>query len=401
MTYKELKEIVSHKSLNMMISFIKENITDKRRKTAGNIIYSFETIIFIITIATICGISTYRGIEFFAKQHRIFFEKYITFPIKKIGDDLKKFFPSDDIYRLIIEVVDPDELFKLYTWITENIFNKYNNKTHISIDGKCPRGTKTIDNRSIDIVSAMNCLTFTIIDQEKVPEKKNEIPAILNLLPKIKKSGYKNPILSIDAIAAQPNLIEKICDSDCDYCIGFKENQKNAYIDSYNLLMQNFKNHFFQEYKEEHGKQEVTLYYNFTNLESVRNHEKFKGLKSIGAVVSYGYRNGEEFAEVRFYFVSFNDPNKFKRIVKEHWFIENNLHRSLDVYYMEDQSRIKKGNAPINFNILRKLGLVFLMLAKTYSRKSNITFPLLIDMFKIEPQIIDELLQGQCVKILC
>ena len=40
-----------------------------------------------------------------------------------------------------------------------------------------------------------------------------------------------------------------------------------------------------------------------------------------------------------------------------HWFIENQLHRNLDVTFKEDANRARKGFAAQNLSIIRKLAL--------------------------------------------
>ena len=48
--------------------------------------------------------------------------------------------------------------------------------------------------------------------------------------------------------------------------------------------------------------------------------------------------------------------------------IENSLHWVLDVTFHEDHSRIKKGNAPENFGLLRRLTLCLLKREATSKR---------------------------------
>ncbi len=44
-------------------------------------------------------------------------------------------------------------------------------------------------------------------------------------------------------------------------------------------------------------------------------------------------------------------------LVRGHWDIENHLHWHLDVTFREDDCHARKGNAPENLSILRKLAL--------------------------------------------
>ena len=62
--------------------------------------------------------------------------------------------------------------------------------------------------------------------------------------------------------------------------------------------------------------------------------------------------------ETRYYLNSIPpDPELFGFAVRNHWRIENSLHWILDVSFREDDSRIRKGHAPQNFSLLRKIAL--------------------------------------------
>ena len=58
-------------------------------------------------------------------------------------------------------------------------------RSHIAIDGKCLRGTKTFEYKAKDIVTAYNCDNTFVVSQKEVQEKKNEVSAILQLLEEI------------------------------------------------------------------------------------------------------------------------------------------------------------------------------------------------------------------------
>ena len=407
MTYKELRKIMSKKSLNDLILKIREIISDPRstKKGCGVCVHALDIIVFILIISKICGIKSYRLIEYFTRTHIIFLEKYFKEQIEKLKilvkeGKIKKVLPSDDTFRRVIEKISPEELFKIYEWVVNAINNNILKRCHIAIDGKCLKGTQTIELKARDVVSAFNCENFFTISQEEVPEKKNEITAILKLLENIEEYCYKNLVITIDAIAANTRVVDSIVRKGWDYCIAFKENQLTCFNYAYSLLIQNLKNYFYSESYNKHGIQGERRYYFFENLERFPKINEFSGLKSIGAIISFGVRKGEEFAEVRFFFTSLTSKNEFKEVARAPWKIENNLHRSLDVFYEEDKSHIKKENAPLNISTLRKIGLALLLLGKLYARDKNITSNILIEIFKINPYVIDQLLSDEYIEIL-
>src|SRR4051794_12486792 len=96
---------------------------------------------------------------------------------------------------------------------------------------------------------------------------------------------------------------------------------------------------------------------------------QWKGLKSIGVVVSRCLRDGKESIEVRHYISSLGvGVKRFARAVRGHWGIENSCHWSLDVTYREDESRIRDRHLRENFAWLRRFTLS--LLKQHPSRKS-------------------------------
>ena len=60
----------------------------------------------------------------------------------------------------------------------------------------------------------------------------------------------------------------------------------------------------------------------------------------------------------RFFLSSLNPEfEHFPTSIRSHWGIENQLHWCLDVVFAEDDSRLRKDNAPRNMAILRRLAL--------------------------------------------
>ncbi len=58
-------------------------------------------------------------------------------------------------------------------------------------------------------------------------------------------------------------------------------------------------------------------------------------------------------------------PQQILPALRGHWAIENSLHWVLDMSFGEDQSRIRKHNAPHNMAVMRHVALNLLQKAKT------------------------------------
>jgi predicted transposase YbfD/YdcC len=93
-------------------------------------------------------------------------------------------------------------------------------------------------------------------------------------------------------------------------------------------------------------------------------------IKSIGVIEEWRDVNGKESTDRRYYVSSLPaDPEVFALAARTHWGIENGLHHVLDVAFREDACTIRRGNAPENLSVIRKIALT-LVRSDTESKKS-------------------------------
>ena len=70
--------------------------------------------------------------------------------------------------------------------------------------------------------------------------------------------------------------------------------------------------------------------------------------------------------ETAYYISSISDDAEaFNKAIRSHWGVENSLHWVLDMTFREDESRIRKDNAPDNFAVIRHLALNFIKKEKS------------------------------------
>lgn len=110
-----------------------------------------------------------------------------------------------------------------------------------------------------------------------------------------------------------------------------------------------------------HGREETRTYIQMPAPTDLPGFGLWKGLKTIGLVISLCIRDGKETSETRYFLSSLPLGVKlFAHAVRSHWAIENTCHWCLDMTYREDESRIRDRNERENFAWLNRLTLSLL-----------------------------------------
>src|SRR4051812_43372563 len=220
-------------------------------------------------------------------------------------------------------------------------------------------------------LGALHCVSVWASDfglslgQVACAEKSNEITAIPELLRLV---DIKGAIITIDAMGTQRAIAEQIIEGEADYVLALKGNQETlhqAVIDHINEQWEDdfarVKARRHQTRETGHGREETRSYIQMPVPEDLPGRELWKGLKSIGVVVSECVRDGKETVEVRYYISSLGvGVKRFAHAVRSHWGIENACHWSLDVTYREDESRIRDRHLRENFAWLNRFTLSLL-----------------------------------------
>ena len=324
-------------------------------------------IITIAVCAVVCGANSWEHIEVFGQSKLDWFKDFLELPHG---------IPSHDTFGRVFAQIDPDQFQQSFmSWV--QAICQLSHGQVIAVDGKTLRRShdKTNGKSAIHMVSAWASANGMVLGQVKTDEKSNEITAIPELIKTLEIEGC---IITIDAMGCQKNISKAIIDKGADYVLALKDNQGTLH-DNVELFFQDNLNHadnqsdldFYQSTDGDHGRIEIRRYWTTSGIDWLQGKESWKNLKTIGMVQRERHLGDDISIETSYYISSLDtDAKRFAHAVRSHWGIENSLHWVLDVSFREDDSRIRKENAPQNFAVLRHMALN--LLKKETSLKKSV-----------------------------
>lgn len=324
-------------------------------------LHPVDEILLTTLCAVICGSEGWSDVESFGKCKLLFLKKYLPF---------KNGIPSDDTFRRFFRSVDSKTFQDCFIKWVGSLDISLNSKV-IAIDGKTLRGSHDGDKKALHMVSAFATEARIVLAQQKTDAKSNEITAIPQLLNLL---DIKGATVSIDAMGCQKKIASQIVAKDGDYILGLKGNQSSLFDDV---------KHFFEDkellkdtvYYEEadggHGRVEIRKCTVTDKIDWLKERHKWDGLKSIIKIESNTDSKENRKPETRYYISSAAaNAKKMLESVRSHWGIENSLHWVLDMSFNEDQSRIRKSNAPENMAVVKHIALN--MIRKIQQKRQSI-----------------------------
>jgi predicted transposase YbfD/YdcC len=325
-------------------------------------------IITIAICAVVCGADGWIDIEMYGVARKKWLEKFL---------ELQNGIPSHDTFARVFSQINPEEFNKCFLSWVKGIRNTAVGEI-IAFDGKQSRnsGDKKNGKGTINTVSAWAASNRLVLGQIKVEGKSNEITALPKLIDVLDLAGC---VVTIDAMGCQREIVKKIVKKEADYVIAVKKNQPSLYEQIEQLFKQAIKTNgkdlnmsSFNSREINRGREEIRNYLMLTDIvNQIDPLEKWEKLASIGMVESVRVVNGKTSVETRYFINSLrNDAQKLAEAIRGHWSVENSLHWVIDVTFKEDNSRIRKDNAPANFAVLRHIAVN--IIGQNKSRKLSV-----------------------------
>jgi predicted transposase YbfD/YdcC len=332
-------------------------------RSSINLQHPLVSVVAIATMAVLAGAAGPTAIARWAGMKEAFLIEVL---------DLPNGIPRKDVFRRVLMALKPDAFRSCFVGWIRSLRATATAATGVerpvlAVDGKTARRSHDRKNGlgALHSVSAWASEYGLSLGQVACDEKSNEITAIPELLRLIDIEGA---IITIDAMGAQRAIAGQIVEGKADYVLALKGNQETLHQAVIDHIRERWEDDFagvdagrHQTVETGHGRHEARTYIQLPVPRDLPGLGSWKGLRSIGIVVSECARDGKITDEVRYYISSLAvDVQRFARAVRSHWSIENSCHWTLDLTYREDESRIREKHVRENFAWLNRFSLSLL-----------------------------------------
>jgi predicted transposase YbfD/YdcC len=274
--------------------------------------------------------------------------------------------PSHDTFRRVLMLVDPDAFERSFLgWVRAAFRPDADAPRQVAIDGKTVRRSfdRKRDRSPLHLVSAYATEGGLVLAQRAAETKGGELAVLPDLLDGLDLEGC---LVSLDALACQPGIAERVVGRGGDYLLALKGDRKEAHAEVEAWFAANAfapgapLRPCFDAFDDGHGRLVRRRVFACTDLAPFTTLQGWPGLATVVAVETIRGipGRGKVKAEIRHYLSSARlPPERLAAAIRSRWRVENGLHRVLDVTFREDASRVRERNAARSLALLRKIAL--------------------------------------------
>lgn len=311
--------------------------------------YPLENVLLFAFVAILADQQSWYQITEFTEYNLEWFGQFV---------DVSGGAPSHDTFRRVFSLIEPQWLESILTAWTSQLRQKCGSKLEVvAVDGKSIRSVPWRgSDDGLHLVNAWESSSGLCLGQVAVDTKSNEITAAPELL---KTLDIRGAVVTTDAMLAQKSLAKQILDQGADYFLALKANHP--------LLLEDTKLYFNSQHLEQFGWQTIEKNRGFVEVRRClvsgdtkgwETLSQWPGLKRVVELSCERWRDGQTSKDTRYFITSVDASAKqYMEIARAHWGIENKLHRTLDVLFLEDACQVHERTTAANLAVLRKLAL--------------------------------------------
>lgn len=310
-------------------------------------------IIFLTIVAILSGAEGWKDIKQFGDNKIDWLRKFRAF---------ENGIPVDDTIARIISSLEPEALMRCFIkWVNE--IREANGQSVIAFDGKTLRHSFDGDRKTaLHSVSAYSVQQGLVLAQCKSKSKKNEVSTVMELIELLELKGN---IITADAMHCLKKVATAIDKKGGDYVLQVKNNQgklskeiKAFYHKTRRDNPELIEQGQYIQVNDGHGRIEERIYTQLQVTDWLEQRKGWSNLQSVIEVVRKRHVNGKSSEETAYYISSLPlSPKEISKAIRDHWGIENSSHWVLDMTFKEDESRIRRGDAPENMATFRRFSM--------------------------------------------
>jgi len=324
---------------------------------AANARHFLTDILVIAILAVMSGLDDYPGIVEYGRDKQQWLKTLLRLPHG---------IPSVSTFRRVFAALKPAILLNVMRRWSDGLAGSMKGK-QIVIDGKALRRSfdHAWDKSGLHLVTAWCVEENLVLARQAVDEKSNEITAMPELL---KMLDLRGAVVTVDAMGTQTEIAEQIVRAGGDYVMAVKGNHPTLcdsikrHLDE--MILEKFKNipHVYHETTDAgHGRIDIRKLWATDHIQWLGRRGEWKKLGSVIVVESTRKLlvKNEVQTSRRYYISSLPCENgeRFAKVIRNHWSIENGQHWTLDMSFNEDQNRVRKNHGDQNLAALRRIAL--------------------------------------------